>query len=203
MVCDFGKLVAPKILFCTAMIALLSGCGSGPVQIPTSYAPYYSKGGTFQCEVPESWEAKGGGKQGPEWAKISSGDALIHVRVGVAGSLMSDAVGGNIPGGGNLPQFEPVHIFHVAGVEMAEQEHEEYTELPGSPVVLQCKLGPARISEFTARSAFGTDQHGYRATIIGHNRSLNVICICQESDWTALKPTFDKLFVTMDQGENY
>lgn len=179
---------------------MLVGCGYQPAEIPTSYAPYFSKGGTFQCEVPENWEAKGGGKHGPEWAKIASGDALIHIKVGVAGSLMNDAAGGSIPGGGGLPQFEPVHDIHIVNAEIAEQQYPEYTELAGSPVVLKCKLGPARISEFIAQSAFGTDQHGYRATIIGHSKSLNVICICNESDWAALKPTFDRVFVTLDRG---
>ena len=190
------------LLCCALLFPVFTGCGSPPAEAPTNYTFYNSKGGTFQCEIPENWESKGGGKHGPEWAKVSSGDALIHVRVGVAGSLLSDAAGGGTPGGGNLPQFEPVHMFHVHGIQEAKNEHQEYTELPGGPLVLDCKLGPARVSEFTARSAFGTDQHGYRGTIIGHNKSLNVICICKESDWATLKPAFDKMFQTLDRGEN-
>ena len=187
-----------SVAFFITIPLILSGC-SDPAQIPTSYVLYNSKGGTFQCDVPEAWEAKGGGTRGrPEWAKFSSGTALIHVKAGIVGSLLNDMAGGftdpNTP-----PQFEPVHLIHVAELENLQEEYDEYTELPGSPLVLNLPLGSARVSEFTAKGSI----HGYRASIMGHNKMLTVFCTCQESEWKALQPTFDRLLLTIDRGENY
>ena len=180
---------------------LLTGCGDKSTPPPTSYTLYNSKEATFQCELPEQWETKGGGGRGPEWAKATNGKALIHIRASEVGSLLGDMAGGrHSDTQGLAPQLEPAHIVHVKMMEMAEQEYNEYTELPGSPVVLQCELGPARISEFTAKTSFGSDLHGYRATVLGHNKSVNAFCVCLESDWTALKPSFDRVFSTMQAG---
>ena len=180
-------------------VLLITGCG-GSTQIPTSYVTYNSKGGTFQCEVPAGWEAKGGGKRGPEWAKITSGNAVIHVKAGLVGSLVNDIGGGSSVDGGNFPQLEPVHVVHVKYAELAAEEYDQYSELPGSPIIHSCPLGPARLSEFTAANAMGVALHGYRASIMGLNKMLTVYCVCLESDWQVLKPSFDKTLATMKRG---
>ena len=38
---------------------------------------------------------------------------------------------------------------------------------------------------------------------MGHDRMLTVFCICRESDWQALKPSFDKALLTMQRGEKH
>jgi len=188
-------------VFPLAALSLLVGCGSEPVVAPTSFTNYNAKEGTFACEYPESWEAKGGGKRGPVWASFSSGPALIHIRASSAGSLMSDAMGGrSADAGAPAPQYAPVHKVHVDGIKMAEEQFNSYTELPGSPTVIECELGPARLSEFTAATTFGSAVHGYRATIIGHDKGVNVLCTCPESDWLALKPAFDHTLATLERG---
>lgn len=178
-----------------------SGCGSGPATAPTSYAAYNSKGGTFACEYPEGWTEKGGGGRGPEWAKFENGSALIHVTTGVAGSLMADVASAGqgtsdepIP-----PELEPVHGIHKDGLEAAERDYGGYQE-SGEPQVLEAALGPARLSEFTAATTFGSGLHGYRATILGHDKAVTIICVCPESDWKTLQPAFDHLLGTMRRG---
>ena len=153
------------------------------------------------CEYPEGWEAKSGGKRGPVWAKFSSGPAKIHIKASATGSLASDAMGGsNADSQAPVPQMAPVHKIHVAAMEAAEQEYDDYTEIAGSPIVAKCVLGPARLSGFTATTSFGSALHGYRVTIIGHDKGINIFCVCLESDWNAVKPAFDSTLASLDRG---
>jgi hypothetical protein len=182
-------------------LAGVAGCGSAPITAPTSYAEYNSKNGTFACEYPEDWSEDGGGGRGPEWAKFESSPALIHVTTGVAGSLMADVANARqgtveepIP-----PELEPVHGIHEDGVEAAERDYSGYKET-GEPQVIEVSLGPARRSEFTASTTFGSGLHGYRATILGHDKAVTVFCICPESDWKTLQPAFDHTLESMKRG---
>jgi hypothetical protein len=178
------------------------GC-SDSVKIPAAYVPFNLKDGTFACQAPEGWNNKGGGgKSGsPAWAKFESGPALVEIKASAAGSLMSDAMGGNMADAtAPVPELAPVHLIHVAAIRDAEKKFKEYAETAASPVEIECQLGPARISEFTAKSSFGTALHGYRGTIIGHERGVTIYCSSPESDWQTLKPTFDKIFATLEPG---
>lgn len=180
-------------------LLLIAGC-SETVKIPTAYVPFNIKDGTFACQAPEGWENKGGGgKGGPVWAKFASGPALIEIKASATGSLLSDAMGGTPPEG-LPPELEPVHQIHESGLKEAQEKFTEYTEISPSPNVIECQLGPARSTEFTSKTAFGGTLHGYRGTIIGHEKGLTIYCTCPEADWQALKPTFEKVFVTMERG---
>ena len=193
----FGYLVAV-----VSGLAGAIGCGSAPVTAPTAFTAYNSKNGTFACEYPEGWDADGGGGRGPEWAKFLSGPAEIRVSTGVAGSLMADVA--SSAGGTNLepvpPELEPVHDIHMDGVEDAEKNYGGYKET-GEPQVMEVSLGPARRSEFTASTTFGSGLHGYRATILGHDKAVTVFCICPESDWKTLQPAFDHLLGSLRRGQ--
>jgi hypothetical protein len=193
----------PFSVVVTLVCVTLIGCGSGAVQIPTSYSAYNTKDGTFACDAPAGWEVKGGGKgssSSPVWAKFISGPALIHFKTSLAASLLSGP-GGNRQGDPNLPpDFEPVHGIHVALIEDVKKDFDGYTEIAGSPIVMNCSLGPARLSEFTFETAFGGAMHGYRATIIGRDKGVYVYCICPESDWKALNPVFDKVLASIERG---
>ena len=196
-----SKLSKPWVTAVAAVFSImLIGCGPGKTQIPTSHVVYNSKGGAFQCEVPEGWEIKGGGKRGPEWAKIQSGSAIIQIDVNISGSLINDAAGGS-RSNSEMPQFDPIHLLHVGLLEDAQDNYHQYTELPGSPIVMQCDFGPGRVSEFTAKGSGDAELHGYRASIMGHERMLTLFCVSRESDWQALKPTFDRVIATLDRGE--
>lgn len=193
--------IMQKTIFRTWWIIVLAGCGSQAVQVPTSFSPYNAKDGTFACEYPEDWEAKGGGGRGPVWAKFASGPALIEVKASPAGSLLSDAMGGGGSDENTPPQFEPVHLVHTAYQGDAEKEFDDYTEIAGSPIVMNCSLGPARLSEFTSTTTFGTAMHGYRATIIGRDKGVQIFCTCPEADWTAVKPAFAQTLASFIRGE--
>jgi hypothetical protein len=56
------------------------------------------------------------------------------------------------------------------------------------------------VTEFTAKTAFGSGIHGYRATIIGHERAITVFCTCPEDDWAGVKPAFDKVLLSLKRG---
>jgi len=185
------------------VLTVLVGCEAQQIQVPTTFTRYDSNEGVFACEYPEGWEAKGGGKNGPIWAKFSSGSALISIKATVAGSLMSDAMGGSSFGEEEIPpQLEPVHGIHENYARDAKEEFNEYTETAGGPAVVNCRLGPARSSEFTASSSFGSSIHGYRATIIGRNKGIVVYCTCPDSEWTKVKPAFDHLLLSFVRGES-
>ena len=180
----------------------VAGCGSGPVGAPTEFADYNSPGGTFACAYPKNWEADGGGKRGLEWAKFKSGPAEIKIDAGVAASLMAG------PGGGFtgeipqevVPELEPVHGIHQAAQRDAEQQFSGYKEV-GEIEVIDVALGPARRSEFTAASTFGSGLHGYRATALGKDKGLYVYCVCPKSDWKTLQPAFDKVLLSLRRGQ--
>ena len=186
-------------VFCAIMLLIVAsvvGCGAPPVAAPTSYASYNSKAGTFACEYPEGWELKDGGMRGPEWATFTAGSALIRMSADVSGSLMA----GDNPVGADLPPtVEPVHDLHVRDQVRAEDSYAAYTEI-AEPNVYDAKLGPARLSEFTATTTFGGGLHGYRVTMLGHNKRLVTYCVCPESEWATLKPAFDHVLSTLKRG---
>jgi len=65
---------------------------------------------------------------------------------------------------------------------------------------MNCSLGPARLSEFTYKTSFGTQMHGYRVSIIGHKKGVKAFCTCPESDWKTLNPVFDKVLASLERG---
>ena len=184
---------------CLASLGPLFGCGPAPMTTPTSFLTYNSADGTFACEYPEGWLAEGKAKRAV-WAKFTSGDAKIDFRVNVSGSLMADAMGGRGGDPDLPPDLQPVHILHVGALEQAQDDLPNYKELPGSPVELECKVGPARLSEFTCTTTLGTSMHGYRVTTIGHKKAVAVLCLCREGDWQALKPAFDHTLMSITRG---
>ncbi len=180
-------------------VAIVAGCGSAPVAAPAEYADYNSPGGTFACEYPKGWESEGGGKRGLEWAKFKSGPAEIKMDAGVAGSLMGGDGGGFLPED-TPPELEPVHGVHEMAKRSAEQEFSGYKEVSEIEEI-EVALGPARRSEFTASSTFGSGLHGYRATALGKDKAVYVYCVCPESDWKTLQPAFEKVLTSLRRGQ--
>jgi hypothetical protein len=70
----------------------------------------------------------------------------------------------------------------------------------GEVQVLKSRLGPGRMSEFTAASTFGTALHGYRVTVITRQQAVSILCICPEDDWQTLQPAFDHLLTSLKRG---
>jgi hypothetical protein len=174
------------------------GCTQAPVAAPSSYGAFNHKEGTFACEYPDGWQADSGGKHGQIWAKFESGPAQIRLYGDVAGSLMGDAMGGRnqseLP-----PELQPVQKIHEDAKQAAEDEYAGYKEV-GQPQVLDVALGPARVSEFTASTTFGSGLHGYRLTVLGHSKRVSGYLVCPESDWKALQPAFDHVIGSLKRG---
>ncbi len=57
-------------------------------------------------------------------------------------------------------ELEPVHILHVEREDAAKDEYSGYAEMPSYPKELDCRIGPARISDFMAGNT-----HYYRVTL--------------------------------------
>lgn len=181
-------------------LAIFPGCSSEPVKVPKAFVNYNAAEGTFACDAPDGWEIEGGGKRGPVWAHFTSGDAVIRIKANPNASLMADAMGGRTADAETPPELHPAHLIHEKYREDAELQYAGYTETPTSPSILDCKLGPARVSEFTSQGSFGGAQHGYRATILAHSMGVHVVCLCNEADWAALKPAFDTVLASMKRG---
>ena len=191
---DVGLRGLRQFIALLAATLVVTGC-SGPAQVPTSFSNYNAKDGTFQCDAPEGWEIQGGGGRGPVWAKFTSGGAEIAIRGNLSDSLLGDAMGGRNVDQGTPPELEPVHILHEERIKDAQDEYSSYIEVAGYPQELECRLGPGRVSEFTSG---GT--HGYRATILAHSRGIVAWCTCSESEWTKLKPAFDRVLGSLKRG---
>jgi hypothetical protein len=187
-------------LLAVGAIMSTGGCSPAPVTAPTAFAEYNHKTGTFACEYPQGWEQDGGGNRGQLWAKFKSGPAEIGVRANATGSLLGDIMGGRndseLP-----PELQAAHKVHELGAKGLEGEYPGYKEV-GQPQMLEVSLGPARVSEFTYQTTFGSGMHGYRATVLGHDKGVSVFCICPESDWKTLEPAFKKMLASLTRGQS-
>ena len=75
----------------------------------------------------------------------------------------------------------------------------QYQEQPAKP--WRSGAGDARVSEFTAGGGmFAEKVHGYRVTILGSERSIEIICKCPETDWPTLQPVFAKVIASINSG---
>jgi hypothetical protein len=195
----YARLSCISLMLTVVAATGLAGC-SGSAVVPTAYGEYNARDGTFACARPEGWEYDGGGKNGPQWATFQSGPAEIRISADLVGSLMGGIPSGSLPEGmEEVVELEPVHRVHELEKRDAEQKYPGYAEV-GSPQVIKVTLGPARQSEFTASSTFGTGLHGYRVTVLGHDKRVEVYAVCPESDWQAMKPAFDKVIASLVRG---
>ena len=198
-----GGIVAKRLVRLAVVVLAFGsavGCGGGAVTVPTSFTHYNAKDGTFACDAPDGWEVKGGGKRGPVWAKFTSGAGVVRINGTLSDSLLGDAMGGRTADSQAIAlEDAPVHAIHVANIDKADAEYAGYTEVAGYPQELDCRIGPARVSEFTA-SGLGGGVHGYRATCLGHDKGLTIYCVVPESQWAKVQPTFDRILASLERG---
>jgi hypothetical protein len=175
-----------------ALLAATAGCG-GAVPAPTAYATWLDKGGKFVCDYPKGWEADGGGKPDSpnSWAKFTAGAAEIKVDSDIAGSLLGDMAGAG-RGGFGQNEEPPVARIHPMGIRSMKENYAKYEEREPKP--FQTKgLGEGRRSTFTAEQTLGGKVYGYRATLLGGDRRITVVCSCPATNWQTLKPAFEKV----------
>ena len=175
-----------------ALWLAIPGCG-GQVSAPTSFVTCLDKGGQFVCDAPKGWEVDAGGKPDSpnSFAKISSGGAMISVMSDLAGSLYGDMAkaGGGMMGG---ESEHPSARVHAMGIRRMKEEYSTYDER--EPVKVQSTgLGEGRRSTFIASQPMVGKIYGYRATFLGGDRRIEVLCTCPATNWKVLKPTFEKV----------
>jgi hypothetical protein len=66
--------------------------------------------------------------------------------------------------------------------------------------IYDSRLGPARMSEFTAKSSVGTELHGYRVTTLGHDKRVTFFCVSPEMERQSLELAFDQVLASMERG---
>jgi hypothetical protein len=58
-------------------------------------------------------------------------------------------------------------------------------------------LGEGRRSTFTAEQTLGGKVFGYRATLLGGDRRIEIVTTCSASNWQTLKPAFEKVIASL------
>jgi hypothetical protein len=189
----------------TGLVVMLTlstiGC-SESITAPTSFTKHTSSKGTFQCEFPADWENQGGGQGAArEWAKATKGSAVIRISTDIAGSALADmgGAGAFTDSYEESEDLEPVAQVHAFGKLAMEEEYNDYKEL-SKPEKSNCGFPRSRRSEFTANGTFGGKLHGYRVTALGRDKRIVMICSCSEDDWSTLKPAFDQVIESLQQG---
>lgn len=181
-------------LILPAIAIAMSGCGGGQVPAPKSFAKFDAPDGTFSVEYPEGWEAKGGAPSGSgySWAKFTKGNAQIKVDTGQAGSLLGDISKSTQTAHGHTPDpdeiVKEIHEFERDG--FADDYSSFKEQLPVT--VPTAGMGPAVCSIFFADSVMGV-----RATALGHNHRIRIVCTCPPSNWKILRPAFEKVVASL------
>jgi predicted Zn finger-like uncharacterized protein len=161
------------------------------IEPPASYGTFQHPKNAFSCDFPEGWEQSvaAGEVSSGRWEK---GDAKIYIRMGRASGALADLAGIGADPNETDESMTPVARLHedplIKGP--AIEDYTEYQELSTSTV--QSKAGGVRLSEFKAAG-----YHGYRATAIGSQGSLRIVCHCRESDWDVCQPIFDRVIQSL------
>ena len=167
----------------------LSALKPKTVAAPASYSTYTAIDNSFSCDKPAGWDMHETGATNGNLATVrfENGHARVRVISDATGSVMGDiqsAGNANLPPEQQVPAVQKLHMQDVAVLA---------NDLPGyqekDPETFQSAFGDSRVSEWTADG----DQHGYRATMLSHERELTVICFCPERNWAMLKPSFQHM----------
>jgi hypothetical protein len=206
----------------TLCLAVLLGGGafvfahSSPEKVtaPTTFSTFQANDKSFQCEYPSDWHKRSGESQAiASMASFERGNARIEVTADLAGSLMGDmpAPGAGlpdlsqVPGAGSLPGLSGLKMDTRPAVERLHEADKKETKLEveasgfseydeDAPQKFECRMGDARSSTFHAKGGFLTGNlKGIRATIMGPERAVKVICRAPEKDWDMLQPAFQRV----------
>jgi len=163
---------------------MVAGCAKPKAVVPTSFVTYTATDKDFRCDSPNGWASSSFSSGGTEsGVDITSADAEIRIDSDAAGSMMGDIAGGMGTGTigsatpSTVPPVEKLHAMQQQ--EYSKQLHEYDTDHTTST------YGDGRVTEWKS-----SDLHGYRATILGHDRSVSVECQCSEVEWPTLKAAF-------------
>ena len=162
-----------------------------PIEPPAAYGTFRHPKNAFSCDFPEGWEQSvaAGEVSSGRWTK---GDAKIYIRMGRASGALADLAGIGADPNETDESMTPVARLHedplIKGP--AIEDYSEYQEISTSTV--KSKAGDVRLSEFKA-----SGYRGYRATAIGSQGSLRIVCHCLPSDWDVCRPIFDRVIQSL------
>lgn len=175
-----------------------------PVTVPTGFLPYTAQDKSFTCVAPGGWKTIGAGTEGSNLggALFKTGDAKIDITSDLAGSLMSDILktpANPLEGENAPPPPPPVEKLHKMGKRAVKEKYSGYKE--GEMTKSQGAMGEICTSEWTADGGlFGAKLHGWRVTMLGHERRVTVICESAQADWAKLKPVFARVIGSIADG---
>ncbi len=177
------------LLVLLGLIFGLSALKPKTVAAPTVYKTYTAIDNSFSCDQPGGWTLHETGATNGNLATASfeEGHARVRVISDATGSIMADTMAAS---NANLPpeqQVPPVQKLHTQDEKQLAADLPGYKEEDAQP--FQSAFGESRVSEWTADGGL----HGYRATMLSHERELTVICFCPERNWAALKPAFQRI----------
>jgi len=179
-------------------LLLVAGCSPQDASVPKTFTKFTATDADFVCDAPGGWAASSYGAGGiSSGVTFKSGDGYIDVDSSQVGSFVADAM--SPPGamsalGVNAPPPVPaVEKLHTTYGKVFQKHVDGYKE--GGMTALTVPYGDSRVSEYTA-----TDKHGYRATILGRDRSITVNCHCAPEEWKALSPSFLRVIGSIAAG---
>ena len=169
------------------------------VTAPTAYKTYAAIDNTFSCDGPAGWKMHETGATSGSISTVTYelGPARMKVVSDATGSLISEsfnAANANLPPAEQIPAVQKLH-------EMDRKQLEDsltgYQEQPAQK--LQTPFGESRVSEWTGTGNAGA-LHGYRATMLGREREITVICLAPVEDWDLLQPAFHRVINSVTPG---
>lgn len=187
--------------------ALSAGRTSPSIAAPERFEKFEHPSGAFQCVYPTGWDARGAGKKDYGWAKFESGNIQVSLAESLTGSILGDIAGTAVFGGGDNrdlsrdpreEQQAAVLGVHALKGSILAKERDGYEE--GPPEFLQVKMGNVALSAFREPGWFGNQLRGYRGTLLGGNRQIDIMCTCAEADWPILEPTFRRMIESLERG---
>ncbi len=176
---------------------------------PAAYTRYTAADSSFSCLAPSGWtvDAPAAGAKMSDGSASTVGGVLFHqnsasvdITTDTYATLMSYDLMNN---GGDTQSLtgSKAGVLHKQWHKRAAAEHKGYTETQISN--FDSPMGDARLAEWTASGnalGFYGPQHGYRASLTGGGKTMEVVCSCLESDWPALKPAFRKVLGSLSVG---
>jgi len=84
-----------------------------------------------------------------------------------------------------------------------QKAYNDYTEAEMTTVTSH--FGDGRCSEWVGEKPVflsSRKMHGYRVTILSKESRISVICRCPESNWTVLKPAFERIITSLKDAPN-
>jgi hypothetical protein len=197
-----GWYIAVAVGFIALVTVVFMSRVSKPEHIaaPLAYEHVESGDKAFACDGPGGWDLSVDGSPGMDGGvHFANGPVKINVADSTGLSFLGETM--KVPGFGGDSGSEapppPVEEMHQKTEKDVADNFPGYTEMPEQKV--QVQYGDTRVSEWTSTGGWFTGkQHGYRATIMGLDKVITVVCHCPETDWTTMQPVFMKVIQSIE-----